>query len=149
MSSTVGGHVSLRWEPVAPEGAVFMLSLAPLADLGAGLQGGGRNCDSARLRDGLGASRSVDAGFGTMFPVQGSVYPKLCTQERKEDSEPGERLCVLLLEEPRRPLVGSGFTAWELANTDVPTSPLPSTANGGLHILLCVWAHMYQGASDS
>lgn len=57
---------------MAPERAIFM-SLAPPADLGAGLQGRGRNCDSARLGDGLGASGSVDAGFGTTFPVQGSV----------------------------------------------------------------------------
>lgn len=43
----------------------------------------------------------------------------------------------------------SVFTAWELVCIDVPTSTLPSTTNGGLHVVLCVWTRTYQGASDS
>lgn len=69
---------------------------------------GGRSCGLARLWDRLRASCSVNAGFGTMFPVQGSVYPKgsVLSQERKEDWIWGEAACVLLLGEPRRLLAG-------------------------------------------
>lgn len=71
------------------------------------------------------------------------VYPKLYTQERKEEfgEMPSDSLGVTKMAASR-----SGFTAWEWANTDIPTLVLPSTANGGLHNFLCVWTHMCHGA---